>query len=144
MEPALTSLFNWQFILFGLAIFAIMYVFRILIEYFMELVKSDPKKSILWNEVLLPILPVFTGAIVATYLKAFPYPNGLTTRGDRIIFGLVAGLLSGLIYRVIKSLLYQNVANIVQNAETTVKQIAPTTVKAEQVLVITEKTLDNK
>jgi uncharacterized membrane protein YedE/YeeE len=107
MDPILDILLSWQFILFGLAVAGVMYVLRILVEYFMQLAKKIPLKSKLWNEVLLPILPVIIGALGAVHFKSFPYPDSLVTRGDRIIFGLVAGLLSTLLYRVVKALLSQ-------------------------------------
>jgi hypothetical protein len=105
MDPILSVLISWQFILFGLAVAGVMYVLRILVEYFMQLANHDPTKSKLWGEVLLPILPVIIGAVGALKFRTFPYPDNLDTKGDRIIFGLVAGLLSTLIYRIIKSLL---------------------------------------
>jgi uncharacterized membrane protein YedE/YeeE len=107
MDPIIDILLSWQFILFGLAVAGVMYVLRILVEYFMQLAKKIPLKSKLWNEVLLPILPVIIGALGAVHFKSFPYPDSLVTRGDRIIFGLVAGLLSTLLYRVVKALLSQ-------------------------------------
>jgi phosphoglycerol transferase MdoB-like AlkP superfamily enzyme len=105
MDPILTILLSWQFILFGLAVAGIVYVVRILVEYFIQLAKKDPKTSKFWSELVLPILPVVLGAVAAVKFKSFPYPDGLVTRGDRIIFGLVAGLLSTLLYRVVKGLL---------------------------------------
>jgi hypothetical protein len=114
MDP-LTVVTSWQFVLFGLAIASVMYVLRIVVEYFMELGHIDPDKNKLWNKVMLPILPVIIGAIWATHLRAFPYPDNMVSRPDRLIFGLVAGLLSGLIYRVVKAVLYQKVIDVVQH-----------------------------
>lgn len=67
------------------------------------------KESKLWNELLLPILPVVLGSVGALVFKTYPYPDNLTTSGSRFIFGLVAGLLSTLFYRVIKALLVQKI-----------------------------------
>lgn len=114
MDPILQVLFSWQFILFALAVAAIMYVFRIVVEYIFESLHVDPKKPKWWNDLVLPILPVFIGTFGADFLTSFPYPNGLTTKGDRIIFGLVGGLLSTLVYRVFKALLYQKIQGFVQ------------------------------
>jgi len=114
MDPILQVLLSWQFVLFSLAVAAVMYVFRIIGEYILSLFKVDPKKPTWWNDLILPILPVFIGAFGALHIKTFPYPDGLTSHGDRLIFGLVAGLLSTLLYRVFKALLYQKIQGFVQ------------------------------
>lgn len=116
MDGILQLLFSWQFIFFALAVAAVMYVIRLFVEYFLNLSKVDIKKSKLWNDLIMPILPVLIGAFGSVFLKAFPYPDGLTTKGDRIVFGLVAGLLSTVIYRVVKALLYQKIVAALQPA----------------------------
>ena len=105
MDSILQMLLNWQFIIFALAIAALIFVIRQSAEYF--LVKLKIKK--IWNNLFLPILPVVIGGLLGFSLKRYPYPNGLTTVDGRIIFGLVAGLMSGLLYRVIKSLLFSKI-----------------------------------
>jgi hypothetical protein len=146
MDPILQILLSWQFILFGLAVAGAVYVLRILAEYFIQLAKKDPKNSKLWNEVLLPILPVVLGAMAAVNFRSFPYPDGLVTRGDRIIFGLVAGLLSTLLYRVIKGLLSQKVPTpqtinvIIENTDT--KRITTTTTTSQ--VIINEEDKQNE
>lgn len=130
MDPILQVLLSWQFVFFGLAVAAIVYVLRLVVEYAASLLKKDLSQSNLWNNLLLPIIPILLGVIAALLLKKFPYPgftpdaHGIVSRGDRIIFGLVAGLLSTLMYRIIKSLLYQKLVSVVQslpgnNANTT-------------------------
>jgi hypothetical protein len=114
MDPILQVLLSWQFVLFSLAVAAVMYVFRIVVEYIFSFFKVDPKNPKWWNDLVLPILPVFIGAFGALHFQSFPYPDGLTTHGDRLIFGLVAGLLSTLLYRVFKALLYQKIQGLVQ------------------------------
>ena len=113
MDPILQVLLSWQFILFGLAVAAGVFVIRRIVEYFISL-KTDPKNVKLWNDLVLPILPVVLGPASAVFISAFPYPDGLTTKPSRFIFGLVAGLLSGLIYRVFKSLLQQKIDGVAQ------------------------------
>ncbi len=139
MDPILQILLSWQFILFGLAVAGVVYVLRILAEYFIQLAKKNPKSSKLWSNVLLPILPVVIGAVGAVHFKSFPYPDGLVTKGDRIIFGLVAGLLSTLMYRVIKGLLAQKVPPppqtinvIIENTDT--KKITTTTTTSQVII----------
>lgn len=112
MGPLLIIL-SWQFVLFGLTITSAMSVVRIVVDYLLELNNKDPSKSQLWNEVVLPLLPLFLGGIGAVLFKSFSYPDVLVSNDDRIVFGVVAGLLSGLIYRVVKSVLYQRLTDTV-------------------------------
>ena len=114
MDPILAVLFGWQFVLFSLAVATVMYVIRIIVDYVLTNYKIDPSKPKLWNDLIMPILPVILGTLAGIFFTSFPYPDGLTTRGDRIIFGLVAGLLSTLLYRVFKALLYQKMQALVQ------------------------------
>lgn len=107
MDPILQTLFSWQFVIFSMAIAAIMFVLRTITEYIMSNCSATAKESKLWNDLLLPILPVLIGPTAAVLIKKFPYPDGLTTSSSRLIFGLVAGLLSTLLYRVFKALLMQ-------------------------------------
>jgi|HubBroStandDraft_5_1064220.scaffolds.fasta_scaffold99723_2 phosphoglycerol transferase MdoB-like AlkP superfamily enzyme len=137
MDPILTILLSWQFILFGLAVAGVVYVVRILVEYFIQLAKRDPKTSKFWSELVLPILPVALGALAAVKFKSFPYPDGLVTRGDRIIFGLVAGLLSTLLYRIVKGLLsakevpQQTINVVIENKDNSI--VTTTTTKVVEV-----------
>ena len=109
MDTILDTILSWQFIIFGVAVSAVMFVIRTIVEYIMSACKMAVKDSKLWNELFLPILPVIIGTVGAFFFKTYPYPDGLTTNGDRIIFGLVAGLLSTLIYRIGKALLIKKI-----------------------------------
>lgn len=125
MDPILQTLLSWQFIIFGMAVAAIVFVIRKVVEYFLP--SKDTK---LWNDLLLPIIPVFLGVVLGWVFKTFPYPDGLTTTGDRIVFGLVAGLLSTLMYRVMRSLLIQKIQAVDPQTATTVQQVLPATVES--------------
>lgn len=128
MDPILQVLLSWQFVLFGLAVAMIMYVIRIVAEYIAEVLHKNLGSSKLWNELILPITPILLGLIGAILLKTFPYPGftpdaaGHFARGDRMIFGLVAGGFSTIMYRVIKSLLYQKIVSAAQVLTGTVPQ----------------------
>lgn len=115
MDPILQTLLSWQFIIFGLAISAIMFVLRKIVEYAMAHWAQAAKESGLWTDLLLPISPVVLGATFAVIFKHFPYPDGLTTGSSRFVFGLVAGLLSTLIYRVVNSLLGQKISDAISS-----------------------------
>lgn len=111
MDTIFQALFSWQFLLFCLAIAAVLFVIRRVAEYAMANWKSAAKESKVWKELILPILPVFLGPVAAFFAKQYPYPDGLTSNSARVAFGLVAGLLSGLVYRVLKSMLTYKAEN---------------------------------
>lgn len=119
MDPILQTLFSWQFVVFGLAIAAIVFVLRKIAEYILSAYNLNSKESKLWQDLILPILPVVLGAVAGFLFTTYPYPDGLTTSGSRVIFGLVAGLLSTLFYRLIKSLLMQKITSAIQSVTNT-------------------------
>lgn len=107
MDAVFYAIFSWQFLLFCLGIAAVTFVIRKLVEYF---ILDNPKMpgsrtSKLWRELLLPIGPVCGGALLGLVAAKYPYPEGINSISGRVIFGLVAGLLSGLVYRVISGML---------------------------------------
>lgn len=114
MDTIFQAVLSWQFILFALSIAALTFVVRSVVEYCLDNPKiptgSVTKQSKLWTELLLPILPVVSGAVIGFFATAYPFPDGLTTSSGRVAFGLVAGLLSGLLYRVIKGTLISKIS----------------------------------
>jgi len=109
MDAILQLFITWQFLFFGLAVATIMYVIRIILEFAFPIFI----KSIVWTNLILPLLPVFLGLFGSLLLTSFPYPDGLVSTENRGIFGLVAGLLSTLLYRVVKSLLIQKIQIVI-------------------------------
>ncbi len=110
MDPVLGMLLSWQFIVFGLAIAALLFVIRNFIEFSLKnWFKVGAKNKKIWHDLILPILPVLLGGLFGFLFKTYPYPNQLSSSSSRVIFGLVAGLMSGLLYRVIKSLLFSKI-----------------------------------
>jgi len=107
MDSVFLAIFSWQFLLFCLAIAAVTFVIRKVVEYF---ILDNPKlpgnkASKLWRELLLPIGPVVGGALAGLVAVKYPYPEGISSVSGRVVFGLVAGLLSGLVYRVLSGML---------------------------------------
>jgi hypothetical protein len=101
MDNALNALLSWQFILFSLGIFAIVWTFRTIVEYiFPKVIGKD-----LWEKLVLPLLPLGLGLTIAKFAVHYAYPDGLTSFSGRELFGLVAGMFSGLIYQVVKGML---------------------------------------
>lgn len=109
MDQILQTLLSWQLMLFGLAIVSVMFIFRNIVEYFTKVNKI----SKIWNDLALPSLPPILGVLGGWALKTFPYPNDLTTRSGRIVFGLVAGLMSSLLYRIVKAMIIQKAQAVV-------------------------------
>lgn len=106
MDNALQSLLSLSFLFACLAIAAVTYVIKHVTEYILDhpLIPLS-KVSVIWKELMLPILPVVLGALISCLNLGYPYPDGLNSSGGKVAFGLVAGLFSGLIYRVLKSTL---------------------------------------
>lgn len=115
MDSILNTLLSWQFIVFGLAVASALFIFRKSVEYALDIylkLDKNSKSYKFWSELVLPILPMLLGAGGALSITSFPYPNDLTTSGSRLVFGLVAGLMSGLFYRIIKSLVSSKLASL--------------------------------
>jgi len=126
MGNALAALFSWQFLMFALGISVIVWIVRTITEYFWP--KLDGNK--LWEKLILPLYPIFLGALIAYFATGYPYPDGLISLSARIIFGSVAGMFSGLVYQVAKGMLkntIQTYINSVVTTNTTVTTVTPNT-----------------
>lgn len=121
MDTILQALLSWQFVLFCLAISAMVFVFRSFIEYGIENWTYLSTTSKLWNKLILPILPIVLGTLSALIAKKYPYPDELHTISARVAFGLVAGLFSGLVYRIIKGALFSKLTNVISSNSVTTK-----------------------
>lgn len=145
MDPILQALLSWQFIFFGLAIAAIVFVTRKFVEYGLDNCKSLSKESKFWNDLILPVYPIFLGPFLAIFLKSFPYPDGLgATGGTRTIWGLVAGLLSTVLYRVVKSLLGDKITAVVQKFIPVTNVVPVTTVTTTTTVEPTKNVTDGE
>lgn len=113
MDTVFYAILSWQFLFFCLGVAAVTFVIRKSVEYF---ILDNPKlpgnkASKLWRELLLPVGPVVGGALLSLIATKYPYPEGINSVSSRVIFGLVAGLLSGLVYRVITGMLKKNIGS---------------------------------
>lgn|SRR5574339_591291 len=120
MDTVLQALLSWQFMLFALAIAALTFVVKKVVEYAIDNPNiptgTMTKENRLWRELILPIFPVVVGAGAGFLAKMYPFPDGIKSASARIAFGLVAGLLSGLLYRVIKGSLAAKITAVVTGA----------------------------
>lgn len=103
------TLLTWQFLLLCLTISAVMFVVKQTSAYVFNKYYKLRKLLKLWNDVIVPILPIFIGGVLVKLAPGYPYPESLKDLGSKIFFGITAGLFSGLVYRVLKSLLLSNI-----------------------------------
>lgn len=96
---SINTLLSWQFLLFCLSIYAIIFLIRTIVEYFCPRFTEGN----LWNNLLLLIAPPIIGAVLGYYATQYAYPNQLTSLSGRVMFGASAGLFSSFIYRVLKA-----------------------------------------
>lgn len=125
MDNFFQAFLSWQFLFFCLAIGAVVYVLRIVMEYLMVNWAAAAKESKLWRDLVLPILPILLGQIAALCITQYPYPEGFSSKGGRLVFGLVAGFSSGLIVRLYRSFLSNRIASLTN-------KIAPSTEVTEE------------
>lgn len=123
MDTILQAFLTWQFLFFCLAIGAVVFVIRQVVEYWMEngwplkQWAAANKDSRLWRGLLLPILPILLGQVGALLAKQYPYPEGFNSTSGRVVFGLVAGFTSGLVVRLFRSFLSDKVSEFKSNIQ---------------------------
>lgn len=115
MDNVLRALLSWQFGFFALAIAAMTFVLRKIIEFAIDSPRiptgNMTKENKFWTELFLPIAPVLMGTLAGFFAKMYPFPEGIASPSARMAFGMVAGLLSGLFYRIIKGTLLSKLAS---------------------------------
>ena len=119
MDP-FSAFFSAQFLFFALAIAAITFTARTIVEYAW---KNAPTSNA-WNNLILPLLPVVLGAIGGIVSKIYPDPLGASIFA-REVFGLTAGLCSGLVYKMLKGYIKVKIAG--DSASTTTAVATSTT-----------------
>lgn len=120
MDTLFDEIWNWQFALFCLAIGAILFVFRTIVEYLMTKYTSIGKETALWNKVILPILPIFMGALGARFISSYPYPITLVSNAGRVAWGLLGGFTSGAIVRLYFGLLSAKISSVISQIPATI------------------------
>ncbi len=117
MDTILHAFLSWQFLFFCIALGAVVFVIRQVVEYAMKNWwplkgwAAANSKAKVWRDLILPIMPIVLGQVAALASPQYPYPEGFSTISGRIVFGLVAGFSSGLIVKLYKSFLASTVAD---------------------------------
>jgi len=138
MDSILAALLSWQFLFFCLAIGAVVFVIRIIVEYAMEnwwplkQWRSANKDSKIWRSLILPILPVGLGLAAGVIAKAYPYPDGIISTSGRMAFGLVGGFTSSLVVRLYTAFLSSKVGEYRDKVNTMLNQRGPRDEVADQ------------
>ena len=100
------SLITFPVLFFSLAVFLATYFTRKIIEALLPSIRKDTpltKAQKIWEEFLLPALPVLVGIALGVLVTSWPWPPGIVKPGARAIAGAVCGLLSTLAYRMLWS-----------------------------------------
>jgi hypothetical protein len=121
MESGLNALMSYQFILFSLGVFAMVWVIRTIVEFIIP--QTDGHK--IWEKLILPLLPITIGTIIGFLATKYAYPDGLVSLSDRLFFGSVAGMFSSCVYQVTKGMLKDKIQSLTSSANDT--SISPVT-----------------
>jgi len=90
-------------IVFCLVIFGVVWLVRKgLSLIFPKLNKKDTKLNKVWEELLLPLMPMVFGGTAGWLISSYPYPELFTSTTAHVFFGIFCGLISGLTYRLVK------------------------------------------
>lgn len=106
----MTDFIKWQTIVFSLGIFVAVLILRKVVEGFYPFLrKSTPRnrKQMLWESVVLPVLPPVLGGIFALFTPELLQPS-LTTVHSQVVFGAVCGFLSTYAYMILKAVVKKN------------------------------------
>lgn len=102
------SLVTLPLVFFCLAVFAVTHSLRKAVEALLPAIRKDTpltRAQKIWEEFLLPSLPIIVGIALGVLVKSWPWPTGISTGGARAIAGCVAGFVSTWVYRILKSFL---------------------------------------
>lgn len=102
------SILTWSTLLFSLCVFIVTYLIRTSMELlFPTLSKKTPLNSaqLVWEEVVLLVLPVLLGVGLVVALPQWPFPAALTDSRSRMVYGAVCGFFSTWSYRLARTVL---------------------------------------
>lgn len=104
MEGIDDRLFDWGYagplVLFCAGLFVITFVLRKAVELALPTVQNSRK----WREGILPVAPVYVGAVLAFFAKSYPFPAPIApSKMGRILLGMVLGYFSRWLYKIGKA-----------------------------------------
>lgn len=102
----INEILSFSNVILSVAVFALVLAQRKSVELFFEhVLQKDLSKSEIWTELLVPLAPLGTGALLMTF-PGIPVPQAFSeSQAAQMVFGIGLGLLSGLIYRILKKML---------------------------------------
>ena len=122
MHDLVEQVLSVPMVVFALVIWALVWIQRRGLETFIPSIKN--KKW--WNDFLIPLGPLGTGAILASILTMYPFPELLAGHWTgRAALGLVCGLGSGLVYRLYKKMLAGTVSTMLAGLASKLKSNTP-------------------
>ena len=117
----LTELLSMSNVVLCLAIVALVWAQRKSLELlFLNKFKKDLTKSQVWTELLMPIWPLVTGALLVL-IPGLPIPAMFSVGvGSKMVLGVVLGLVSGKVYRLTKKNILDKIGKSDEDNETPV------------------------
>lgn len=99
MDNVLTELFSLSTVILCVGLWIAVLVERRVTEFFWKTLKA--KK--VWNELILPLLPLANGLTFGLLATKYPYPEVFAgSMSGRVFFSVVCGLASAHVYRILK------------------------------------------
>lgn len=100
LDALFQAFFSPQFLFICLAVYVVTYVVRIGIR----AVWKGSNTNRLWNELVVPLLPVVLGGLLGLAAKTFVWPDlASKTVLGRVMYGAICGLFSAFIYGRVRS-----------------------------------------
>lgn len=104
MDEILLLIFSVPTLIFCLSVWVLIWVLRKGVESIWKGAKGNK----IWNEFLLPIIPILMGVGLMLLIPNYPVPENMNFTGARVLLGMAYGLLSAQTYKILKKFLKKN------------------------------------
>ncbi len=94
---------SYKALFFGMAVYVVCLIARRGLELALPSLKTGTKLGGVWQQLVLPTLPVLLGGVAGWFISSFPYPDGLASQSTHVMYGLVCGFAAGWAYRIFKA-----------------------------------------
>jgi drug/metabolite transporter (DMT)-like permease len=105
---ALEQLFTIANIIFCLVIALLVWAMRWLVE---KRIWKNAVNTKWWSEFFMHLAPLGVGAALAASISEYPYPEGFSSLGSRLLYGVVCGMASGTVFRIAKKMWWNKEQN---------------------------------